>query len=230
MVGLLDSFRDITFNQAIWLLPLFYLIHFLEELPRFPDWAKKSLRKPYTRPKFIVENIVLWMILTVSVLMTVYFPGKAGILLVLSAAIAFFLNMTFHAIFTLKTGIYSPGTVTACLFFAPVSFYLFFLAAKEGLLDLTTVVLSMILGVAMLPAVVAAVHHFMDSEMTLRSFIKKVILMGVLPFIVVSIAMMIWGRETVHRIMIYTSPLIVLPLIAKILKKRKEQKKSNTTS
>lgn len=230
MADLFDAFSNLKFNQAIWLLPFLYLIHFLEELPRFPNWAKESLGKPYTRPKFIVENILLWMILTVSVLMTVYFPGKAVILLVLSAAVGFFLNMMFHAIFTLRTGIYSPGTVTACLFFTPVSFYIYFLAGQEGLLDLTTIILSIILGVGMLPVVVTVVHRFMDSKLSLRWLLKKVILMGVLPFVLVSIAMMIWGRETVHRVMIYTSPLIVLPVIAKILKKRKEQKKSNTTS
>jgi hypothetical protein len=130
------------------------LIHFLEELPRFPDWAKKSLKIPYTRAKFIAENVVLWMILTVSVLMTVYVPGRAGILLVLSAAVGFFFNMIFHTFFTLKTGIYSPGTVTACLFFTPVSFYIYSLAGREGLLDLPTIILSMTLGLAILPIVV----------------------------------------------------------------------------
>ena len=82
----------------------------------------------------------------------------------------------------------------------------------------------------MLPVVVTAVHRFIDSGLTLRWLIKKVIFMGVPPFVGGSIAMMIWGREAVHRVMIYTSPLIVLPLIAKILKKRKEKNKSNTTS
>jgi hypothetical protein len=230
MGGLFDSFRDIKFNQAIWLLPCLYLIHFLEELPRFPNWAEKSLGKPYTRPKFIVENIVLWMILTVSVLMTVYLPGKAGILLVLSAAVGFFLNMIFHAFFTLKTGIYSPGTVTACLFFAPASFYIYYLAGKEGLLDLRTIILSMILGLAILPIVVTGVHYFMDSKMTWKWLIKKIFFLGLLPSIPIGIAMRVFGRETVHQVMIYTSPLIILPLILKILKKRKEKQKSDTTS
>jgi len=230
MAVLFDFFSNLKFHQAIWLLPLLDLIHFLEELPRFPDWAKQSLKIPYTRTKFIAENIVIWLILTVSVLMTVYGPEKVGIVLVLSAAIGFFSNMIFHAASTLKTGIYSPGTVTACLFFTPVSFYIYSLAGREGLLDLTTIILSIILGVGMLPVVVTAVHRFIDSGLTLRWLIKKVIFMGVPPFVGGSIAMMIWGREAVHRVMIYTSPLIVLPLIAKILKKRKEQKKSNTTS
>lgn len=230
MAVLFDSFSNLKFHQAIWLLPLLDLIHFLEELPRFPDWAKKSLKIPYTRTKFIAENIVIWLILTVSVLMTVYGPEKVGIVLVLSAAIGFFSNMIFHAASTLKTGIYSPGTVTACLFFTPISFYIYFLAGKEGLLDLITIILSFILGLRMLPVVVTIVHRFIDKGMTLRWFIKQLNSMGVLPVVCVSIATMIWGRETVNRVMVYAPSLAILPLIGKILKKRKEQKKSNTTS
>jgi len=230
MADLFDFFNNIRFNQAIWLLPFFGLIHSLEELPRFPGWAEKSLGIPYTRPKFIAENTVLWMISIVSVLMTVYWPRNVGIVLVLSTAVGFFLNVVFHAVFTLKTGIYSPGTVTACLCFAPVSLYIYYLAGKGGLLDLTTIILSMILGLAILPIVVTGVHYFMDSKMTLKWLIKKIIFVGLLPSIPIGIAMMIFGRETVHQVMIYTSPLIILPLILKILKKRKEKKKSDTTS
>ena len=230
MTDLFASFSNLRFNQAIWLLPLLDLIHFLEELPRFPDWAKKSLKIPYTRTKFIAENIVIGLILTASVLMAVYGPRKVGNVLVLSAAVGFFLNMTFHALFTLRTGFYSPGTVTACLFFAPVSFYIYFLAGKEGLLDSTTIILSIILGLGKLPVVVTAVHRFIDRGMTLRWLMKQVVLMAVLPFIGVSIAVMIWGRETVNPVLVYTSSLAVVLLVAKILKKRREQKKSNTTS
>ncbi len=131
---------------------------------------------------------------------------------------------------TLKTGIYSPGTVTACLFFAPASFYVYFLAGKEGLLDSITIVLSIILGWGMLPVVVTAVHRFIDRRIILRWLFKQVIFMGGLPVVGISIATMIWGRETVNRVMVYTIPLAVLLLVAKTVKKRTEQKRSNTTS
>lgn len=230
MAVLFDFFSNLKFHQAIWLLPLLDLIHFLEELPRFPDWAKKSLKISYTRTKFIAENIVIGLILTVSVLMAVCAPGRVGTVLILSAAVGFFSNMVFHAASTLKTGIYSPGTVTACLFFAPASFYVYFLAGKEGLLDSITIVLSIILGLGMLPVVVTIVHRFIDKGMTLRWLIKQVISIGVPPIVGVSIATAIWGRETVNRVKFYIAPLAVLLLVAKTLKKRREKKRSNTIS
>jgi hypothetical protein len=70
----------------------------------------------------------------------------------------------------------------------------------------------------------------MDNKMTLKWLFKKIIFVGLLPSIPIGIAMMILGRETVNRVMVYTLPLAILPLIKKILKKRSEPKKSNTTS
>lgn len=226
----MDFLKNINFAEAVWLLPFLYIVHFFEELPRFPIWATESLGKPYTRTKFIVENIVLWLILAVSVLIVVYLPGKVGTILVLSAAAGFFLNMIFHAVFTIKTGVYSPGTVTACVFFPPVSIYIYYLAAKEELLTLTTVALSILLGLAILPAVVVIVHNAIDRGVTLKQVVTKIILMGLIPFLIVSIAIMIFGRETVHKVMMYSSPFILLPLVIKIAKKMKEKKQSNTTS
>ena len=228
MSGIIEFFRDVTFNQAIWLLPILGVIHSLEELPRFPDWAAKTLEIPYTRTKFIAENIVLFLVLMIAIVLTFYVPGKAGIVLVLSTAACFFLNVIFHAVFTLKTGVYSPGTVTACLFFVPASFYIYYLAGKEGLLTSSTVILSIILGVIVLPIVVVIVHNTIDSGITFKALMKKIIFMGLLPFVVVSIAMLVFGRETVNTIMIYASPLIILPLVLKTLKKLKEKKKSKT--
>jgi len=230
MASIFEFIRDINFYQAIWLLPILGVIHSLEELPRFPDWAAKTLEIPYTSTKFIAENIVLFLILIAAIVMTFYVPGKAGVILVLSTAACFFLNAIFHAFFTLKTGVYSPGTVTACLFFVPASLYIYYLAGKEGLLTTWTLVLSIILGIVVLPIVVSIVHNTIDSGITFKALIKKVLIMGVLPFVVMAIAMMVFGRETVNTIMIYATPLIVLPLVLKTLKKMKEKKKSDTIS
>ncbi len=229
MAGIIEFIRDINFYQAIWLLPLLGVIHSLEELPRFPDWAAKTLEIPYTRTKFIAENIVLFLILIIAMVMTFHVPGKAGIVLVLSTAACFFLNVIFHAVFTLKTGVYSPGTVTACLFFVPASLYIYYLAGKEGLLTTSTVILSIILGVIVLPIVVAIVHNTIDSKITFKALIRKIIFLGLLPLAAVLIAMMVFGKETVNTIMIYSSPLVIIPLALKTLKKIKE-KKSNTIS
>lgn len=66
--------------------------------------------------------------------------------------------------------------------------------------------------------------------MNRKSLIKKIFLFGLLPFIIISIAMAIFGREPVHKFMIYTTPVMLLPLLIKIIVKVKEKRKLNRTS
>jgi len=66
--------------------------------------------------------------------------------------------------------------------------------------------------------------------MTKKLLIKKIFLFGLLPFIIISIAMAIFGRDPVHKFMIYTSPIMLLPLLIKIIIKVKEKRKLNRTS
>ena len=66
--------------------------------------------------------------------------------------------------------------------------------------------------------------------MNRKLLIKKIFLFGLLPFIIISIAMAIFGREPVHKFMIYTTPVMLLPLLIKVIIKIKEKKKSNRKS
>jgi len=235
----------LDFHQVIWLLPIAAFVHVMEELPRFPDWATRTLkafqagpaatmrRATYTRSKFIGENIVLFAILTTSVTLAAFLPettlaGKVGIVLVLSAAVGFFSNMLFHGLFTLKTGVYSPGTVTACLFFAPLSICVYYLAAVEGLLTLPVVGLSVVLGLSLLPIVVSVVHRVIDRK-TRPGTLVKVALMGVLPPVLIGVATAVFDAAIVHKIMIYAGPLALLPLVLKWARRRTDETKGRGT-
>ena len=44
MTSIIEAATNLDFHQVIWLLPIIVLLHVLEELPRFPDWAHKSLK------------------------------------------------------------------------------------------------------------------------------------------------------------------------------------------
>jgi hypothetical protein len=98
----------------------------------------------------------------IPVLITSYFSIFIALLLVLSATAGFFMNMIFHVYFVIRTREYSPGTVTSCILFVPISLIIFYFADKEGLLSLTTIVLSIIIGFIMLPLVVGIVHNVID--------------------------------------------------------------------
>lgn len=92
MIFITEFITSLTFRQVIWLLPIGYIIHFFEEFPHFPEWANNHLKKPYTRTKFITENIILWILVLIPVLLTTYFTFYIALLLVLSASAVFTWN------------------------------------------------------------------------------------------------------------------------------------------
>jgi len=209
--------QSIDFYQAVWLLPVVYIFHVLEELPRFAEWAGDHLDIPYTREKFIAENVVLFSVCLGSVLLAAFGEGAwktAGAVMSLAGAFGFFSNVIFHSVPTLRRGVYSPGVVTACLFFTPASMYIFYLAGVAGLLTPVNVVLSVVLGLALLPVVVTIVHKLMDRGVTLESFVKKFALYVFLPPLAIGMAKFALGAEAVDGIMMWLGPpLIVLPAL-----------------
>jgi hypothetical protein len=74
------------------------------------------------------------------------------------------------------------------------------------------------------------VHDPKERGMNKKILIKKIFLFGLLPFIIISIAMAIFGREPVHKFMLYTTPVMLLPLLIKIIIKRKEKKRLDRAS
>ena len=217
----MDSFltflESIDFYQAVWLLPVVYIFHVLEELPRFPEWAGDHLGIPYTRDKFVAENVVLYTVCVGSVLLAAFGEGAwqtAGAVMSLAGAFGFFSNVIFHSVPTLRRGVYSPGVVTACLFFAPASVYIFYLAGAAGLLTPLNVVLSIVLGLALLPVVVTIIHKLMDRGLTLESFVRKFLFYVVLPPAAIGLAKHAFGAEAVDSVMMWLGPpLILLPAL-----------------
>jgi len=63
--------------------------------------------------------------------------------------------------------------------------------------------------------------------MTKKTLLKNVSLYGLLPFVIISIAMAIFGREPVSKFMMYATPVLILPLLLKMLKTLHDKKKSD---
>jgi len=66
--------------------------------------------------------------------------------------------------------------------------------------------------------------------MTKKVLLKKIFLYGLLPFIIISIAMVVFGREPVNKFLMYSTPVMILPLILKIFKTIYDKKKANKPS
>jgi hypothetical protein len=216
VLGLLSR---IDFYQAIWLLPVICLAHVAEELPRFVGWAGKFFKVPYTQKKFVAENVVIWALSVASVVATVVCPatslaGKVATIFVLGIPFGLLGNTILHASSTLKSGVYSPGTVTACLLFPPISIYTLYLAAAQGLLVWSNLIPAIFLGIALLPIIIAIVHRVIDRRIQPATLIKAARFV-VIPGVVMVLARQIFDPALVSKVMVYAGPVLLLSLVVK---------------
>lgn len=134
----------------LWLVPLAYGIHIIEETPRFVPWAKRYLSAPSTFAQFVLGNVIFMAYVLISVALATFYPGEWTLVLGLSTAAWIFSNFLIHASFTLYTGEYSPGVVTASALYAPVSVYIYTNFLGSGILSNADILLSIIIGFAVM--------------------------------------------------------------------------------
>ena len=65
----------------LWLVPVAYFIHILEESPRFVPWAKKYLGAPETFGQFIIGNVIFMVYVLVSVFLAIFYPSQGRLFL-----------------------------------------------------------------------------------------------------------------------------------------------------
>ena len=134
----------------LWLVPTAYFIHILEESPRFVPWAQKYLGAPETFGQFVLGNVIFMAYVIIATSLAIFYTSEWTLIIGLSAAAWIFSNFLIHAYFTLRTGIYSPGVVTAGAIYVPVSLYIYSNFWTSGLLSLLDVILSFIIGFAIM--------------------------------------------------------------------------------
>ncbi len=136
--------------SILWLVPAAYFVHILEESPRFVPWAQKYLGAPETFVQFVLGNVIFMAYVIVATSLAIFYTSEWTLIIGLSAAAWIFSNFLIHAYFTLRTGIYSPGVVTAGAIYVPVSLYIYSNFWISGLLSTFDVILSLIIGFAIM--------------------------------------------------------------------------------
>lgn len=137
--------------SVLWLVPISYAIHLVEETPRFIPWTKKYswlFTDRFTMPLFIFGNalFMLYVLMSVSLAITIHKPQ--AMLLGVSTASCIFSNFLLHAVLTLWSGEYSPGIVTAGSIYVPVSLYVYISLGNQ--LNANTFIGSVIIGFAVM--------------------------------------------------------------------------------
>jgi hypothetical protein len=134
----------------LWLVPVAYFVHILEESPRFVPWALKYFGAPETFGQFIVGNVIFMAYVIIATSLAIFYTNEWTLILGLSAAAWIFSNFLIHAYYTLRTGIYSPGVVTAGAIYVPVSVYIYSNFWVSGLLSNLDIALSIVIGFAIM--------------------------------------------------------------------------------
>lgn len=136
--------------NILWLVPIAYFIHIIEETPRFVPWAKRYFSAPSTFAQFVLGNVIFMSYVLVSVFLATVYPSEWTIVLGLATAAWIFSNFLIHASLTLYTGEYSPGVVTASAIYAPVTVYIYTNFLGSGILSNLDIIVSIIIGFAVM--------------------------------------------------------------------------------
>jgi hypothetical protein len=104
----------------LWLLPLAYALHILEEwFGGFPEWIALIAGSPLPRGSFIATNTIAMAAMVAAILAatTREASGWMGI----AAASVLFVNAFAHLFGSIATRAYSPGLITGIVVYLPIA-------------------------------------------------------------------------------------------------------------
>jgi len=131
--------NSISFERLLWLVPIFFALHNLEEAPFMERWSRHlpvKLPVRYSTRQFVIAVIFLTLGgFLITYWGVEYLHNSTGYLLVMGMqAILFFNAFIPHIGSTIRFRMYSPGTVTATFITLPFSMYLFQRALTENMI------------------------------------------------------------------------------------------------
>jgi hypothetical protein len=155
----MSSLDSIPFHRLLWLVPIFFMLHNMEEAPFMESWSKRLPLKIHpiasTRQFVIAVTFLTLAGFLVTYFGVEYLHNSTGYLMIMSIqAILLFNALVPHIASTIRFRMYSPGVVTAILITFPFSFYLFRRALIENILSWTQ--FWILLGIAPFAMVIFA--------------------------------------------------------------------------
>ena len=127
--------NGLSYRQAIWLVPVAYAVHILEESQHFAAWASTNFTGGFTTTQFVKNNLIIMSILVALTLLVSVYPRRwTALLHFFQISAVLFHNALFHMAATAYIGIYSPGLLSAILLYVPVFYHVVKRGYREGLL------------------------------------------------------------------------------------------------
>jgi hypothetical protein len=142
--------------SLLWIPCVVFVVHVLEEVPRFPAWATKHFA-PMSRAWFVYSHVPLLAgIIYVCAQAQAAAPGSGWVLFAFALQWALGINVLFHVGTTIWFREYSPGLVTALLVVLPATIYLHNRVVAEGLLTDAQIRIAIAVGAVVSVAAVAS--------------------------------------------------------------------------
>ena len=142
---MIDGF---TFRQAVWLFPPAFLLHVVEEWPRFTRWAQAHASEQFTQRDYNTIHIagVCASLLGAALVWRFPNPWMVSVFFAFIFVPGVFFNALFHAGASMLTRTYCPGVITAVLIYLPLSILLTGLGYAEDLLGPFTLAASLLIA------------------------------------------------------------------------------------
>jgi hypothetical protein len=142
---------DLSLQQLVWLVPVFFAIHNAEEAPLMERWTRQL--PPGTVPevntlRFTVAVILLTLLTIVVAAFVAASPENSvtTFAMLLTQATIFVNALVPHAASTIRFRRYSPGVVSGLLINVPFSLYLFRRLLQGGTVGWSGLVIALVLA------------------------------------------------------------------------------------
>lgn len=144
-----------TKKALLWLVPVFLLVHNLEEALVMPAFIEKRNSAVPGPLRDIIPSVNYKQFLTVLIIITVipflialvWRGRKTGVYLLILFQVVMLINVFAHVMMALFLRGYAPGLLTALLINLPFSLYLLRRAVAEGWVSKRSVALMFPLGI-----------------------------------------------------------------------------------
>jgi uncharacterized protein with HXXEE motif len=140
--------EKLTFAQAVWLFCPAFVLHVLEEWPRFTGWARLHGSVRFTQRDYNVIHAAGIAASLLAALIVSRFPNRSVVFIffafVFTPAVLF--NTLFHVGASVWTRSYCPGAITAVVIYPPLFTAITALAYREGLLDMGALIATLVLA------------------------------------------------------------------------------------
>jgi hypothetical protein len=132
----------IPFEWLLWLVPVFFLLHNLEEAPFMEGWSKRlplKFQPTVTTRQFTIAVALLTLAgFLLTYLSLEHMEPSTGYVLILGLQAILLVNAFLpHLAATIRFRMYSPGVITALVITIPYSCYLFRRALTGNILSWT---------------------------------------------------------------------------------------------